>query len=108
MDTQQQVEVVDDFLADVIEAIAETSFADNNINSKLILNNIGSAVLMDTYKLYKTGASKEVILTEVKEAIQVYKNIQETLEGILQSSTELLADDPNNYAKQETTNVGTD
>ena len=108
MDTKQQVELVDEFIEQVVHATADKVYEDIRINSKNILDVVASPILMDIFRLYKNGASKIVITEELQEAKQVYKTIYEVVTAMLDSSIELLAEDENYYTKQETTNATTD
>ena len=101
MNTEQQTEVINDFLGDVIQAMIDT-LPEEKVSSKKLLETITSPILMDVFRIYREGVSKKVILSELKEEIRIHSTIAEVLKGMLQETKHLLEDDPNNYQPNTT------
>ena len=97
-----QVELVNDFLEVVIEAIAQKVYEDSDVDAELILSQVSSPMLLDIYRLYKNGASKQLIIESFQEEIQVHTAILETLKGMLTHATDLLEQDDNHYQTNKT------
>ena len=101
MNTEQQTEVINDFLGDCIQAMIDT-LPEEKVSSKKLLETITSPILMDVFRIYREGVSKKVILSELKEEIRIHSTIAEVLKGMLEETKHLLEDDPNNYQPNTT------
>ena len=74
------------YLDETVAALAEKVIEDNEVTSKLILENITSAVLMDLNNINKRGADVTSIQSEIEQRILVHTITAEVLTGIKQQS----------------------
>ena len=103
MNKEAQIEEVSSFLGEVIQAMLD-KLPDDPMDAETILGGITSPALLDVYRIYKQGVSKQTIIEELQNEIEVHSTITNVLKGMLKETVILLEDDENYYTK-ETTNA---
>ena len=103
MNKETQIEEVSSFLGEVIQAMLD-KLPDDPMDAETILGGITSPALLDVYRIYKQGVSKQTIIEELQNEIEVHSTITNVLRGMLKETVILLEDDENYYTK-ETTNA---
>ena len=94
-----QFGIVDHFLEEVIQAIAEKVAEDCFVDAELILDKVSSPMLLDIYRLYKDGTPKQILFEAFQEEIEVHTAIVDTLKGMLELTYDLLDEDTETYSK---------